>query len=136
MLLERNDVNLDSADKSGRTPLSWAAMLEREKIVRMLSGWNCARLGIADESGRTLCSRAAKSGYKGIVSMLLDQNNANHDAIDQTSQTPFALADTPKHVEIANTLPEWNINPSIDYKNGCVTAFSGQEEWHNPNAIL
>ena len=86
MLLERNNVNPDSAGKSGRTPLSWAGMLEREKIMRMLSGWICARLDTADESGRTLCSWAAKSGYKGIVSMLLDQNNANHDAVTRLAK--------------------------------------------------
>jgi len=34
--LERNDVNPDTADDSGRTPLSWAASYVRRKIVEML----------------------------------------------------------------------------------------------------
>lgn len=78
--------------------------------------------------------------------MLLDQNNANHDTVHQTGQTPFELVNTSEHEEVADTLPERNINPSVDYESGRtpfprlensrVTAYPGQEEWHNPNAIL
>lgn len=78
--------------------------------------------------------------------MLLDQNNANHDTVHQTGQKPFELANTSEHEEVADTLPERNINPSVDYESGRtpfprlensrMTAFPGREEWHNPNAIL
>lgn len=37
LLVKRNDIDVDSIDDNGRTPLSWAAANGHEKIVRLLS---------------------------------------------------------------------------------------------------
>lgn len=36
LLLERDDVEVNSKDIHGRTPLFWAAKLEREVVVQLL----------------------------------------------------------------------------------------------------
>jgi len=59
MLLGLNDVNPDSVDKSGRTPLLWAAGNECTLIVRTLLERNNVDPNSGDSSGRTPLSWAA-----------------------------------------------------------------------------
>ena len=58
MLLEKNNVNPDTPDKSGRTPLSWAAQKWEVEIVRILLERNDVNPDTEDERGRTPFSRA------------------------------------------------------------------------------
>jgi len=70
ILLGRNDVNPDHADKRGRTPLSWAAGYGSEESVRMLLERDDINPHSVDKSGRTPLSWAEKNGHEKIVRML------------------------------------------------------------------
>jgi len=91
ILLGRNDVNPDRADKRGRTPLSWAAEYGHEESVRILLERDDVNPHSVDKCGRTPLSWAGKNGHEKIVEMLPQQNNAHPDTADESGQTPFPL---------------------------------------------
>ena len=106
MLLERNDVNPDMADKSGRTPLSWAASYGCEEIVEMLLERNDVNPDTPDERGRTPLSWAIIYGHEKVVRALLERNNANPDTADLSGRTPLSWAASYGCKEITKILLE------------------------------
>ena len=71
LLLGRGDVNPDSLDKYGQTPLSLAAMRGHEGIVKLLLGREDVNPDSSSKSGRTPLSWAAENGHEGIAKLLL-----------------------------------------------------------------
>ena len=85
MLLERNDVNSNTADAiSGLTPLLRAAENGRKRVVRILMERNDVNSNKADKRGRTPLWWAAGSGYEGVVRILLGQNDVNRNRANTT----------------------------------------------------
>jgi len=91
ILLGRNDLDPDRADKRGRTPLSWAAEYGHEESVRMLLERDDVNPHNVDKSGQTPLSWAAKNGHGKIVGMLSQRNNSHSDTADEGGQIPFPL---------------------------------------------
>ena len=127
MLLERRDVNPDSTDKSGRTPLSWAAGGGLEKIVRILLERNDVNPDTADENGRTPLSWAAEPGVPllgssenyEVVKMLLGQSSVNPDSADKSGRTPLSWAAGRGYDKIVRILLERNdVDPDTTDENG------------------
>ena len=75
MLLGREDVTPNTADKNGRTPLSWAAGNKRAEIVRVFLKRGDVALNAADKEGRAPPHRAAMRGNEGIVRALLERED-------------------------------------------------------------
>ena len=92
MLLERNDVNPDTLDTSGRTPLSWAASYGREEIVKMLLERKDVVPDTPDKRGRTPFSWAVIYEHVEVGKALLERNGVNPDAADKSGRTPLSLA--------------------------------------------
>ena len=59
LLLERNDVNPNIADRYGETPLLIAACEGNEQVVKMLLGCNDVNPNTAESGGKTPLSMAA-----------------------------------------------------------------------------
>jgi len=76
MLLEREDVSPNSADKGYRTPLSWAAGDGHGDIVEMLLEREDVAPGTADKYDGTPLSWAARNWCGGIMEMLLGRGIA------------------------------------------------------------
>jgi len=106
ILLGRNHVNPDRADKRGRTPLSWAAEYGREESVRMLLERDEVNPHSADKSGRTPLSWATKNGHDKIVGMLLQRSNAHPDTEDESGQTSFPLPTGNDRATVVHGEPE------------------------------
>ena len=70
ILLERNDVDPNTASEDGKTPLSWAVQNGNEEMVKMLLKRNDLNLDTTDNSGRTPASWAAKNMNDGIAKLL------------------------------------------------------------------
>jgi ankyrin repeat protein len=79
-------VDVNMVDEAGRTPLSWAAQLGSENIVKTLL-LNKARIDLEDIDGRTPLSWAAQLGFENIVKTLL-LNKARTDLEDIDGRTP------------------------------------------------
>ena len=104
LLLKQPSIELNTADKSGQTPLLRAADAGHTKCIRMLLGKG-ANLTHADHEGRTALSLAAFKGHK-VVAKLLLKNNAEIDAQDKQGNTPLALAAANNHDAVVRLLLE------------------------------
>ena len=93
LLLERQDVEPDSKDNHGRTPLSWAAQKRvqksQEAIVRLLLERQEVEPDSKDNSGRTPLSWAAQKGHHAIVRLLLERQDVEPDSEDNDGHTPL-----------------------------------------------
>ena len=63
-LLEREEVNLDKLDRSGRTPLSYAAWRGREEVVKILLKQEEVNPNKPSYEGQTPLSYAAQNGMR------------------------------------------------------------------------
>ena len=86
----------DAADRSGRTPFSWAAESGNGEIVRMLLERNDVNPHTADEGGRTpflwtaglgIVSPGAAERCEGVLKILLEQNDVNLGSADKCGRT-------------------------------------------------
>ncbi|PQE26803.1 ankyrin repeat-containing protein [Rutstroemia sp. NJR-2017a BVV2] len=69
MLLEEEGIEVDMTDEDGRTPLSWAAQLGYEYIVKVLLAGN-ASIDLEDMTGRTPLSWALEFGRQDVVNVM------------------------------------------------------------------
>jgi hypothetical protein len=70
LLLTRVDVETDSKDKGGRTPLSWAAERGHEAVVELLLARADVEADSKDEGGRTPLWWAIEGGHEAVVKLL------------------------------------------------------------------
>ena len=87
ILLGRGDVNPDSSDIAGCTPLSYAAGSGHEGVVKMLLERGDVNPDSSDMAGCTPLSYAAGSGHEGVVKMLLRRGDVNPDSSHRHSPT-------------------------------------------------
>ncbi|KAF4628216.1 hypothetical protein G7Y89_g9936 [Cudoniella acicularis] len=103
MLLKRDDVDADSVDVGGRTPLSWASESGNANVAMLL-----AMRGVnpdpRDATGRSPLSWAVWSGNIGLVAMLLNSGYVNPDSRDTYGQSPLSIAARKGHKEIVEFL--------------------------------
>jgi ankyrin repeat protein len=78
VLLATGDVDVDSKDNYGQTPLSFAAQNGHEAIVSLLLEKG-ADPAIRDSSGLTPLIHAARGGHRRVVDLLLEANNVSQD---------------------------------------------------------
>ena len=99
ILLGRDDVIPDSADKDGRAPLSWAAQFGHEEIVKMLLDLEDVTPDTVDKTGQTPLSWAAEGGHKRVEQLLLERCSVSPDILmtDPTSQPVRAWASEKQH---------------------------------------
>ncbi|OBT54158.1 hypothetical protein VE04_10305 [Pseudogymnoascus sp. 24MN13] len=95
LLIERDDVDANSEDNSGQTPLWWAIdsyhiveESEQEAVVKLLLERNVIP-DSKNEDGRTPLSKAAGRGHKAIVKLLLERNDVDHNSEDKDGHTPL-----------------------------------------------
>jgi hypothetical protein len=72
LLLERSDVDLNTLDNNGLTPLMHAVEVEAEPVVRHLLRHDRIYVVTKDHDGQTALTNAASYGNKTLVRMLLD----------------------------------------------------------------
>ena len=96
MLLEREEVNPDKPDDSGRSPLSYAASGNHEDVVRMLLRRAEVTPDTLDNDGRTPLWYATQGGYKGVAKMLLDAGRST-----LTGQKTVAKCHSCPHLSMA-----------------------------------
>jgi len=86
ILLKQGDVNSDSSDKDGRTPLTHAVRSGHEGIVKILLGRGDVNPDSLDDFSRTPLSFVAESRYVGIVKILLERGDVSSDSLDEFIQ--------------------------------------------------
>jgi len=98
MLLERNDVDPNIADKYGRTPLWQAVKKGRDGVVRIPLERSDVDPNTADDKyGRVPLLCAAESGNEGVVGMFCskcERQGHNLFYVDNTAQVRGGLRGT------------------------------------------
>jgi len=142
LLLEWRDVDPNSPDRNGRTPLSFAAECGLGDLVKLFLQRGDISPDSADRDGRTPLSFAAEEGQEDVVKLLLQHGDINPNSIDCNGQKPLSYA-TRKEREgvvallsdsrIPNRKPPQNRVPTPTYVTGGVTL--GKRVTHSPTAI-
>ena len=78
MLLGRDDVNPNTPDHSGRTPLCWAAENGHEGVVIILLARDDINPDTADNWGQTALSCAVRNGHTRVITLLRPPTAAAH----------------------------------------------------------
>ena len=82
ILLGRDDVNPNTADKHGHTPLLRAACYGYELIVEMLLERDDINPNKPDHTGQTPLAHAASNGNTGVVEILLKRSDVTNNQPD------------------------------------------------------
>ncbi|RPA93309.1 ankyrin [Choiromyces venosus 120613-1] len=106
LLLERGDINPESSDKTGRTPLSYAAERGEEGVVKLLLESGNVNPDSFDNNGRSPLSYADELGEEGVVKLLLGRGNVNPDSSDIEDRSALSYYTTEMGVLAALTLNE------------------------------
>ena len=96
--------DLDALDNEGRTPLSWAATIGHEGIVKALLATGKVYVDSRDFYGRTPLSSAAFGGYDGVAKALLATGKVDVDSKDKIGQTPLRRSVMYGHERVVKAL--------------------------------
>ncbi|KAF5120440.1 Ankyrin repeat, PH and SEC7 domain containing protein secG [Metarhizium anisopliae] len=105
-LLSSDKVDVDSKDKTGRTPLSRAAEKGHEAVVKLLLETGRVNLEAKDKYGWTPLSWAAQNGHETVVMLLLETNRVDVEAKDTSGRTPLSWAAQNGHEAVVMLLLE------------------------------
>ena len=123
-LLPPRNVEADSKDNGGLTPLSWAALSGHEAVVNLLLGRSDVEADSYDDEGRTPLSWAAWSGHEAVVQLLLGRSDVEADSENNGGQTPVSLAAGSGHEAVVELLLERSDVEADSKDNGGLTPLS------------
>ena len=112
-LLLEWDVEVDSKNMRGCTPLSLAASIGYETIVSLLLEWD-AEVDSKNTQGHTPLSLAARGGYETTVRLLLE-HGAELRSRDRFGRTPLSYASDQGHKDAVELLLEKAVD--LDFKD-------------------
>ena len=110
LLLKRRDVNPNSPDGNGRTPLSfatkqpWNPRYENKSVMELLLERGEIDPNFPDSNGRTPLSFAAESGNKHLVKLLLEREDLDPNLPDNIGQTPLSFAVAKRREDVIKLL--------------------------------
>ncbi|KAF4331691.1 ankyrin, partial [Fusarium beomiforme] len=110
LLLDTGKVDIDSQDKDGKTPLSWAARRGHEAIVKLLLDTGQVDIDSQDKNDRTPLSWAVENGWCGIVELLVE-SGVDVKGTCGTGWTPLQLAAWNAQSEVERLL--WSRGASV-----------------------
>ncbi|QMW34992.1 hypothetical protein G4B84_010483 [Aspergillus flavus NRRL3357] len=123
ILLQTEDIDVDSKDSNGRTPLSWAAENGYEMIVKLLLDTGRVDVESKDsEYGRTPLSWAAENGHERVVKWLLDTGRMDVESKDSNGRTPLSWAAENGHEGVVKLLHRANLGNRDCVSEGPVSA--------------
>ena len=105
-LFKRNELDATVTDDFGRTPLSLAAEIGNEIVVRALLESDKAEVDSRDTSGCTPLWWAAAYGHKAVVKLLFETGKVDIESKDKDGQTPLSLAARNGHEAVVKLLFE------------------------------
>ena len=105
-LCRGNVVDADITDDSGRTPLSLAAGIGNELVVRALLDSGKAEVDSKDEDGQTPLSYAAVEGHEAVVQLLVKTGKVNINLMDSSCMSPVFYAAQKGHEAVVKLLLE------------------------------
>ena len=106
LLLKMGKSDVNSKDRNGRTPLSWASENGHSTVVELLLETDKVNVDSADRSSRTPLSWAAGNGREAVVKLLFDTGKADVDVKERYGRTPLSWAAGNGHEAVVKLLLE------------------------------
>jgi hypothetical protein len=104
LLLDTGQVEADSKDRSGRTPLWYAAEQGHEAVVKLLLETGKVEADSKGVYSRTPLSYAAGNGHEAVVKLLLETGKVEADSKSIYGQTPLSYATGNGHEAVVKLL--------------------------------
>ena len=104
LLLEREDVNINSKDSLGRTPLLLAVEGGHETVVQQLLEREDIDADSKDLQSQTPLWLASAKGHQSIVRLLLEHKGINANFKDRHGRTPLSIAAETGHMAVVGFL--------------------------------
>jgi len=98
------DVDADSKDRYGRTPLSQAAEEGREAVIKLLMDRADVDADSKDRYARTPLLWAAEAGRETVIKLLVDRADVDADSKDRYGRTPLSWAARERREEVVELL--------------------------------
>ena len=108
-----SDISFDcnERDRYDLTPLSWAAEMGHEAVVRLLIDQPDVENNSKGEGGETPLSKAARKGHEAVVRLLTNHSNVQKNSRDKEEKTPLAWAAWAGHEAVVRLLID---QPDVD----------------------
>jgi ankyrin repeat protein len=116
VMLLLDKVSLDSKDRSGRTPLLWAAITGHMGVVKLLLGQDVDVDLMDSEFGQTPLSWAAQNGHEAVIQLLLDKD-ADVESKDRSGRTPLSWAAWNGHEAVVKLLIKKDVRVNSKDRN-------------------
>ncbi|MCJ1432221.1 hypothetical protein MMC27_001577 [Xylographa pallens] len=131
LLLEREDVQVNSRDDMGRTPLSWAATKGHEAVVSLFLERKDVQVNSRDHIGRTPLSWAAVNGHEAVVRLLLARKDVQVNSKNNYNFTPLLLAAKDGHEAVVRLLlARKNVQVNLKDDDNSTPLFWAAENGH------
>jgi ankyrin repeat protein len=104
LLIMQNNVEVDSKDSVGGTPLALAAESGHEAVVKLLLAHDNVDVNSKDRNGHNLLSLAARGGQEAVVELLLMRDDIEVNSRNTIGRTPLALAAEYGHETVVKLL--------------------------------
>lgn len=92
LLLEVDNIEINSTDGYKMNPLHWAVLLEYEAIVKLLLDTQKVEVNSRDAADQTPLSLAIASSRQEVISMLLEEDKIDVNSKNSKHQTPLFQA--------------------------------------------
>jgi ankyrin repeat protein len=102
--LLKTQVDLDSKDGDGRTPLSWAAERGHETVVKLLLETGRVNPNSKNGDGRTPLWYVAERGHEAVVKLLLETGRVDPNSRNGDGRTPLLWAAERGHEAVIRLL--------------------------------
>ncbi|XP_067668072.1 serine/threonine-protein phosphatase 6 regulatory ankyrin repeat subunit A-like [Haliotis asinina] len=111
-LLSREVGDIESRDKTGKTPVMYAVQHGNKKVVDLLVSKGCD-LSVVDDQGRNILHAACHSDNVDIVENLLSREVGDIESRDKTGKTPVMYAVQHGNKKVVDLLVRHGCNLSV-----------------------
>ena len=118
LLLRQKDINPNTRNKAGHTPLSLASEKGHDEVVKLLLGREDVP-DLPDNDGKKPFLWAARCGHEEVVKLLLGREGVKPDIPDNDGRTPFLWAARFGHERAVKLLlGQADVNPDMPDNDG------------------
>lgn len=131
LLMDHDNVEVNSKDQDGRTPLSCAAEDGNKTVVQTLMNQGKVEVNSKDEDDNTPLAWAAGRGHTAVVKLLVDQDNVEVNSRDKDGRTALSWAAGIGHTTVVKLLVDQdNVEVDSRDKNGRTPLSLAAENGH------